>query len=130
IGLITFYIARIKYVKLFGSVTFCVLSIIFFYTNGDLDMNAAVFPVSAFLFLLTIRKIVVKTPFLGYLGKISFTVYMIHVFIYNTLERFIKYSPLNAVSTFLFTIMLSVAFAWFINRNSSIKKIIFPNGYE
>src|SRR5690606_21317728 len=86
IGLITFYITRIKYVKLFGGVAFCVLSIVFFYTNGNIGMNAAVFfPVSAFLFLLTIRKAVVKIPFSGYLGKISFIVYMIHVFIYNTL---------------------------------------------
>ena len=120
------YIPNIKYI---GAVVFILLSVFYFI---DIPVSIPfVFPVSFFLFAFSIVKWLVRIPGLKQLGIYSLPVYLIHVFIYNGLERMIPASYLWGVIALILTVLLSYLFSYLIMHWIQIRKLVFPkNWYE
>lgn len=124
-------IFKIPYnIKYIGAIGFVILSIIFLLKNGNIKLLSFVFPITAFMFLHSLKKIIVYIPYLQQLGKLSLPVYLVHVIVYNVLERIFAYSVLNAAITYIVTIILSVIISFLITKIPFVQKLILPKGYN
>lgn len=139
-GFVTYLLAKIPYGKYVGGIVFVVLSFLYLLNNGKIIVPIYLFPATAFLFLLSIKGIVMQIlnihhlqlfgKFLQLLGKLSFPIYLVHVIIYNVLEKLFNHTILNSIITFLLTILLSIVVAMLMNRILLIQKLVLPKGYD
>jgi len=130
-GFVTwFFVDKIPYIKYIGAVVFIIFSFLFFLKDGHINVFPFIFPATAFMFLLSLKELIVRIPYLQQLGKFSFPIYLVHVIIYNILERILVYSVLNAVVTYILTILLSVATAFLMTKIPFIQKLVLPKGYN
>jgi fucose 4-O-acetylase-like acetyltransferase len=132
-GFVTWFLVnKIPYIKYVGAVVFIVFSFIFSFEGETEHIKVLffIFPTIAFMLLLSLKKLIVYIPFLQQLGRLIFPVYLVHVIIYNVLEKILSYSILNAVITYVLTILLSVVAALFMTKISFIQKLVLPKGYS
>lgn len=89
-----------------------------------LTINRLICPILIFSFLLSIRNYLSSKPALIEYGKLSFKIYLIHIFIYNGLYRILdNYKPGIYIGILLFFICFIVTF--FISK-IPLLKYVFP----
>lgn len=121
---------HIKYINYIGSIAFIVLSILF-WTN-IYKANAFYFSLSGFCVIKEITSHInfSRITFIDLIGKYSLPIYLIHVFISNTLERILPHSFIYGITIYLITIILSIFISITIYKFATIRSFIFPKSWK
>lgn len=118
-------IPNIQYIGLF---TFLIISILFWFTSIK-DIRY-IFPISGFLFIYSFRNLLSKISLLVEIGKQSFPIYLVHVIIYNLLERILPKDILFGYIDFLLTLSISMFIAYWIVNIELIRKLVLPKDWN
>lgn len=114
------YVPQVQYV---GGFFFVVIT--FFYFIGIRNaLIMQVFPVFAFLAMLSLRKIVCNSV-LRNVGKYSLGIYLIHMFISTVLDKIFPTTVVYGILAYCITLVSSYLCALFIYK-IKLNKIIFP----
>lgn len=118
-------IPKIQYL---GALVFFIISVLFWYSR----INSApyVFPISGILFIYSLSKLLSKIPLLIKIGTYSFPIYLIHVIIYNFLERILPNDILFGCFDFLMTLAISMLIAYWIVKIDLTRKLILPKDWN
>ena len=111
------------------------LSILNQYINFSISYAAYNSPIivvfSVALFSIFKNSKFQESKITNFLDKISFGVYIVHMFWINILYKFIKLNPFNLINPliglivlFIFISCLSIASSWFLKKIPGIKKLI------
>jgi fucose 4-O-acetylase-like acetyltransferase len=128
-----YLIDKIPNIKYYGLLLFIVLNIIYFLQIDSKYLGlflGLIFPIFAFMCILSLKKIIIRIPYIMQIGKLSFSIYLTHVIVYNILERLFEYNLLNATIVLILTVLLSILVSFWINKIAFIQKIFFPKGYS
>lgn len=127
-GLITILLLKyIPYAKYIGAILFIIST--GFYLNGAQLSIPFLFPVSFFLFSLTILNWLNKIVLLQKLGYYSLPIYLLNVFIYNLVEKFFINNVFYGIITLVLTASLSYLTSYFLLKMPVVRKLIFPHSW-
>ena len=118
-------VPKIKYI---GAIIFLISSVFYWFLDSK-DMRY-IFPVSAFLFIYSICNFLSRIPFLIEIGKLSFPIYLVHVFVYNFFEQILPNTILFGYIDFLATLIVSILISYLIVKINVIRKLILPNDWN
>ena len=121
---------NIKHINYLGCIAFIVLSILF-WTNVY-KANTFYFSLSGFCVIKEITSHInfSRIPFIDLIGKYSLPIYLIHVFISNTLERILPHSFIYGITIYLITIILSIFISITIYKFETVRSFIFPKSWN
>ena len=126
-----YYLCKyIKYINYIGAIAFVILTIL--YWTDIYQIRGYYFSLAGFFFIkeITSRFDFSKIPLLSLIGKYSLPIYLVHVFIYNILERALPYSLIWGVVNYFMTIGLSLVISIGIYRIEIIRKFLFPKSWD
>lgn len=129
-GLSCWFFARyVPHAGILGAVSFLVLSVL--YWMGFRAENFY-YSLSAFLCIKWLTSIVDFSKFrwLQLIGQYSLPIYLVHVFIYNVLERLMPNSLLAGMVIYVLTILFSLAVALLIYKVTFLRQFIFPQSWN
>lgn len=91
-----------------------------------------ILPVLVFLLLFGISGFLAKSKALGFIGKYSFQVYLVHVYVINILQvillRFLPQSIGLGVAIYLLTLAISLGLSVIMVKVPIFNKVVFPKG--
>lgn len=128
-GVIAFYfLSYIPYIRYVGAFVFLLMSIAFFMGH---EINIPfLFPIGFVMFSLSVLKWLTTVPYLDKLGQYSLPIYLIHVYLYNGLERLFPYTITFGIINLILTVMLSYFLSTFMLNTSCIRKLMFPRDWN
>lgn len=130
-GLSCCFVARnVPHAGILGVVSFLVLSVL--YWMGIFRAGYFCFSLSAFLSIKWLTSIVDFSRFrwLLLIGQYSLSIYLVHVFIYNVLERLLPNSLLAGMVIYVLTILFSLAVSLLIYKVTFLRQFIFPQTWN
>lgn len=127
LGCLCQYIYKKQYAVYIGAVVFVVLTLLL-YKHTIIAFTSIVWPISAFGVILLIRS-TLKNKFFQVLGKHSLIIYLIHLFIYQFIERIVGQSLLVGIFNFIVTLAVSTMIAVFIEKNDFIRRLYTPRSW-
>lgn len=119
---------KIPNIQYLGAFTFLIISTLFWFSS--IKEMRYIFPISGFLFIYSFSNLLSKIPVLLEIGKLSFPIYLIHVIIYNILEKFLPKDILFGYIDFLLTLAISMFIAYWIVNIDLIRKLVFPKDWN
>lgn len=128
-GVITFYLLKlIPNLKYVGALVFILISVAFFMGR---EINIPfLFPISFVMFSLSLVKWLIYIPYLENLGNYSLPIYLIHVYLYNGLERLFPYTIIFGIVNLVLTILVSYFVSAILLNTTYLRKLIFPRGWN
>lgn len=130
-GMSTYLLYKyVKYINYIGIFVFVILTVL--YWTNSYQANYFYFSISGFCVLkeLVQRFDFSKISILSLIGKYSLPIYLMHVFIYNVLERVLPHSLLWGVIIYFITIGLSLFISIGIYKIELLRKFLFPRTWE
>ena len=119
---------KIPNIKYMGAFTFLIISVLFWFSS--IKEIPYIFPISGFLFIYLFSNLLSKIPLLVEIGKLSFPIYLVHVIIYNILEKILPNNILFGYLDFLFTLAISMFIAYWIVNIELIRKLVLPKDWN
>lgn len=119
---------KIQNIQYYGAFTFLIISILFWFSS--IKEIRYIFPISGFLFIYSLRNVLSKIPLLVEVGKLSFPIYLVHVIIYNILEKILPKDMLFGYIDFILTLAMSIFIAYWIVKVDLIRKLVFPKDWN
>lgn len=124
-GVITlFLVKRVPYMKQIGAFIFVVITTL--YWLKICSTNEYLFGISAFLFLMTTVDFLKNIRGLQLLGQFSLGIYLIHVLVYNVLEKMTPNFQFIGWVIYLITIVISLSITLFLMKIDRLRKFFFP----
>lgn len=125
-GLVVFYLLKWgKWTKYVGAVVFLIFT--WMYWNDIISWyNIVLMPVVGFMFVLSIAPIFRKQTWLQEIGKYSLPIYLLHVYVYNVIERVVPHTMIWGFMVLVLTLVLSYFISYVIYKMPRLKNIIFP----
>lgn len=106
-------------------IVFLVLSVLMMMNVGSYPFYKMIMPIFAFYFV-RLLAVHIKSNFLLFIGKNSLAIYLLHLFVYNALMRFLGYRLLGGVVNLIGTIVIAMLLAYIISKNSILRKLYLP----
>lgn len=128
LGCLCQYIYQKQYAVYIGAVVFVVLTFLL-YKHTMIAFTSIVWPISAFGGILLVRS-TLKNKLFQVLGKHSLVIYLIHLFVYQFIERIVGQSLLVGIFNLIVTLVVSTAIAVFIEKNDCIRRLYTPRSRE
>lgn len=116
------YIPQWKYI---GVMIFILLSILVYTGIVKSAYIPYLFSLTGFVVAYWISGKLTHIKVLVVLGKNSMYIYLLHVFIYNGLERLFPHTFCMGIMTCTLTILISLMCAWGVKKNPVINKYVF-----
>jgi len=115
------YIPKIQYI---GAFVFFIISILFGYSR--INSVPYIFPISGFLFIYSFSNLLSKLSILVKIGTYSFPIYLVHVIVYNIIEKILPKDDLCGYIDFILTLSISMLIAYWMVKIDLIRKLVLP----
>lgn len=117
-----------KWNQYVGAIIFALLSAGYLIFGIQLPYTTMLFPISAFgLLMVTVRCY--QQPWLLMLGKHSLIIYLVHLFFYQGMLRWMEPTVWNGFLNLALTIGLSLMMAWGIEHFPILRKLYTPKNW-
>lgn len=110
-------------------IIFLALSVFMMLKIGSYPYYKVVMPIFAFYFV-GLLALHIKSDFLLFLGKNSLPIYLLHLFVYNALVRFLGCNLLGGVVNLVGTILVTMLLAFIISKSAILRKIYLPKDFK
>lgn len=124
LGCLCQYIYKNPYAAYIGAVVFVVFTFLL-YKHTIIAFTSIVWSISAFGLILLIRS-TLKNKIFQILGKHSLIIYLIHLFVYQFIEKIAGQSLLVGIFNFIVTLAVSTMIAVVIEKNDFIRMLYTP----
>ena len=89
-----------------------------------------IFSISGFFFIKWIAQLISEYKIIKILGDNSLLIYLVHVYLYNALERLFPFNLFFGYVNYLLTIILSIYISIWINNNIILRNLIIPKDFK
>ncbi len=130
-GLSTYILYKyIKYMNYIGTIAFIVLT--FLYWTDYHQINTFYFSIAGFCALREITTLIdfSKIFLLRVIGEYSLSIYLIHVFIYNVLEKLLPNTIIGGIIIYGLTVSISLLVSIGIYRINILRSFLFPKSWK
>ena len=130
-GLSTYILYKyIKYMNYIGTIAFIVLT--FLYWTDHHQINTFYFSIAGFCALREITTLIdfSKIFLLRVIGEYSLSIYLIHVFIYNVLEKLLPNTIIGGIIIYGLTVSISLLVSIGIYRINILRSFLFPKSWK
>lgn len=129
-GFIVFYLLKWQeWIKYVGGVVFLIFT--WMYWNDIISWyNIVLMPVVGFMFVLSVAPIFRRQTWLQEIGKYSLPIYLLHVYVYNVIERVVPHTMIWGFVVLVLTLVLSYFISYVIYKMPRLKNIIFPRNVD
>lgn len=130
VGEISKLLFKMEKVTLYiGSIVFVGMSLLFLIFKIILPYSVILFPISAFCLLVAVKSLL-QNSFFYTLGRFSFVIYLVHLFVYRGLNLLMQPILLNGIINLLITLIISILVAYIIDRTSILRKFYTPRNFK
>lgn len=119
---------KISYIQYVAAGIFLIASILYWY--NQINDILYIFPITGFLLIYSIKKLLSKFSIIIIIGKYSLPLYLIHIIVYNFFERLLPNEILFGLLNFLLTLTISMIIAYLMVRIEFIQKLVFPKNWN
>lgn len=130
-GLSTYILYKyVKYMNYIGTIVFIILTII--YWAGNRQINTFYFSIAGFCILRELTTYIdfSKISLLKLIGEYSLSIYLIHIFIYNILEKLLPNTFIGGMIIYILTVGLSLLISIGIYKINILRSFLFPKSWK